>query len=122
MIVYHRTDAAKEILANGFRDAEASYGMGRMFRGVSFSADKPLDADEGARGSAVLFIEIPEEIFAGCECVEDGKPYREVLIPAELANRYPVQVCKECEVCTSEYGGSECWYCREELGNEGGVS
>ena len=30
----------------------------------------------------------PDEVLAEYEWVEDGKPYREFLIPAEIVNRY----------------------------------
>jgi hypothetical protein len=57
------------------------------FTGVWFS-DQPLDINEGAKEDCVLLIEIPEGVFAECEWVEEGKPYRESLIPAAIVNRY----------------------------------
>ena len=38
----------------------------------------------------MLAVDIPETMIAEYEWVEDGKPYREWLIPAEILNRYPV--------------------------------
>ena len=37
MLLYHRTDAASEILRHGFRDSQGSYGMDGL-------SDYPLDA------------------------------------------------------------------------------
>ncbi|MFQ5430437.1 MAG: hypothetical protein ACE5E1_09030 [Phycisphaerae bacterium] len=53
MIFYHRTDASAEILINGFRDGEGTYMTEIIHRGVWLS-DRPLDANEGAYGDAVL--------------------------------------------------------------------
>lgn len=40
------------------------------------------------RPNALLGVEIPEDIAIPFEFVEDGKTYREFLVPAELVNRY----------------------------------
>lgn len=56
-----------------------------LWRGVWFS-DVPLDGNEGAEGEDLLSVEIPDELFAEYEWIEDGKPYREALIPAEKVN------------------------------------
>jgi len=92
MNLYHRTYAADSILADGFKDAEGRYFTTKLFRGVWFSAE-PLDIDDGVDGDVLLSIEIPENLFAEYEWVEEGKPYRESLIPAEIVNKYgPPQV------------------------------
>ena len=60
---------------------------GIMHKGVWLS-DRPLDFGQGAKGKAVFLLEISDEVLAEYEWVEDGKPYREFLIPAEIVNRY----------------------------------
>jgi hypothetical protein len=85
--LYHRTFHAAAILAAGFRDGEDTYLTGHTFRGVWFS-DQPLGVNEGVAGNTVLTIEVREPIFEEYEWVEEGKGYRESLIPADLANRY----------------------------------
>lgn len=88
MKLFHRTYKAQAILAEGFKDATGTYGTGIEFTGVWFSANEPLDPNEGAWGDTVLVVEIPEDQIIEYEWVEEGKPYREFLIPAETVNRY----------------------------------
>ena len=103
-VFYHRTSAAKEILTEGFRDREALYGVigaNRTFRGVWLS-DRPLDAADLIDGDTLLKIEIPEKSLVDYEWVEEGKPFREWLVPAEIVNAFgPPTVCEdeeaECE-------------------------
>jgi hypothetical protein len=87
MKCYHNTFAAEEILANGFKDATGYYLTATLHTGVWF-ADRPLDVNEGADGDVLLAIDIPENLFAEYEWVEEGKGYREALIPAALVNPY----------------------------------
>ena len=91
MIFYHRTtaEAADLILRVGFRDTRGSYMTDREFEGVWMS-DRPLDSNEGACGNVLIRIDLdlaPDDL-ADYEWVEDGKPYREWLVPADLLNRY----------------------------------
>ena len=87
MRCYHRTaaHAAAAILADGFRDTDDYYMTGNLYRGVWVSTE-PLDANEGATGDTLLSIMIPEDVFAEYEWVEDTKPYREALVPADVLN------------------------------------
>lgn len=80
VIVYHRTHHVDEILRNGFRDGAGTYMTGHMQTGV-FVSDYPLDENEGARGDVVLALRIPDELFGEYEWIEEGKPYREAMIP-----------------------------------------
>jgi hypothetical protein len=91
MRVYHRTDHADAILRAGFRDVTGSYLTAGSHSGVWFS-NVPLDINEGADGRALLAVEMDEGVFAAHEWVEEGKGYREALVPAEVANRYPVEL------------------------------
>ena len=90
MKAYHRTYYSEEILRDGFLDATGTYltVSPEEFTGVWVS-DRPLDIYEGADGNVLLVLDIPEEIFAKYEWVEDGKPYREALVPAEILNILP---------------------------------
>lgn len=87
MKCFHRTPYGELILDEGFRDGEGTYMTGVMHNGVWLS-DRPLDFGQGAKGDDLLLLEIPDDVLAPCEWVEDGKPYREFLIPAEIVNRY----------------------------------
>ena len=90
MKLYHRTFFSAEILADGFKDGVGNYMTDLEWSGVWFS-DVPFDAFEGYDGGAedvLLTIEIPDEAITDYEWIEDGKPYREWLIPASIANQY----------------------------------
>lgn len=84
-IVWHRTqpEAADAILRDGFRDGTGNYLTNREHTGVWLS-DVPLDENEGAHGSALLRVEIDatEEELDRFEWIEEGKSFREWLIPA----------------------------------------
>jgi hypothetical protein len=91
-IFYHRTTdaSAKKILRKGFRDAVGTYGTGQMHQGVWLS-NIPLDCSNGAKGDFLLQIELPEQVvaeLADYEWIEDGKGYREWLVPAQLINNH----------------------------------
>ena len=82
MIVYHRTHHSDAILRDGFRDGYyvMPAPVGEL-HGVLVSAEWPLDENEGADGDAVLALEVPADLFADYEHVEEGKTYREAMIP-----------------------------------------
>lgn len=88
MKCYHRTtvESAERILSNGFVDTTGYYLTGHLHRGVWLSADAPLTCNEGAKGEIVLEVAIPEDVFEAYEWQEEGKPYREALIPAGTVN------------------------------------
>ncbi len=87
MLLYHRTNAGAAILADGFRDGTGSYMTDRTFSGVWLS-DQPLDEDEGASGSTLLSIDVPEATVVEFEWIEEGKGYREFLVPAAVVNQF----------------------------------
>jgi len=80
---------ANTILKEGFKDGSGSYGTGLVFSGVWFS-NYPLDINEGAKGDTLLSVDIPEFKVLQYEWQEEGKTYREFLIPASLVNDYAV--------------------------------
>ena len=85
---FHRTTrkAVNAILASGFRDRTGKYLTDRQWRGVWLS-DIPLDIDQGARGGVLLQVQLPPDLVEQYEWKEEGKPYREFLVPANLINR-----------------------------------
>ena len=89
MKVFHNTrrTAAEAIMSGGFIDAEGSHMTTNVYRGVWVS-NVPLDINEGADGDTLLSFELDESVFREYEWVEDEKPYRESLIPAEILNQY----------------------------------
>lgn len=90
MRLYHRTTSlnANNILVGGFSDGEGTYLTKQTWRGVWLS-DRILDENEGAGGDAIL--EVTSNIDSGTlsfyEWKEEGKSYREWLVPAELLNK-----------------------------------
>ena len=86
---YHRTSlaVAAAILQDGFRDHVGTYMTDQEFRGVWLS-DEPLDVNEGAIGDALLEIDLglEDDAIDRYEWIEEGKGYREWLIPAALIN------------------------------------
>lgn len=101
--LYHCTgDAvAAAIIADGFRDGTGSYLTSHQFTGVWF-ADRPLDVNDfGAMRSPgeqiVLEITAPDNGLEDWELVEEGKLYREWVIPAATANEWPRRLLSEDE-------------------------
>jgi hypothetical protein len=89
IFLFHRTTAerAVAILRDGFRDGSCTYLTDKIWTGVWFS-DQRLDSNEGAYGNVLLRVRlaITENEIADFEWIEEGKGYREWLIPARLIN------------------------------------
>jgi hypothetical protein len=87
MIFYHRTTAiaSEAILKEGFRDGVDYHGWGIVGVWVS---NYPLDCNEGAKGDDLLEVDckLNEAELADYEVIEEGKPYREWIVPAALLN------------------------------------
>jgi hypothetical protein len=94
MILFHRTNAAAahRILSDGFRDGVGAYMTAQEWSGVWLS-DVPLDANEGAFGGTLFRLDLPEEMIADYEWKEEGKGYREWLVPARLVNEKATGIC-----------------------------
>jgi hypothetical protein len=86
--VFHRTPFAEQISEVGFRDATGNYLTSNQYTGVWVS-DIALDINEGASGDGLFVVEIPEAVLTPYEWIEEGKPYREWLVPATLLNACP---------------------------------
>jgi hypothetical protein len=88
MILYHVTssESAAAIKRDGFRDTGGMTESGH--RGVWLS-DRPLDANEGAPYT-VIAVDLPLSMadLDQYEWKEEGKGYREWLIPAAIINKY----------------------------------
>jgi hypothetical protein len=78
-------EAAEAILSRGFRDGHGTYGTDVELCGVWLS-DRPLDANEGAWGDAVLAVNfsVPLTALADYEVIEEGRSYREWCVPARV--------------------------------------
>ena len=89
MKLFHRTDAARAIAANGFRDGRGTYltSPPTEHQGVWLS-NIPLDANEGAIGDTLFMVDIPEDVIAEYEWIDGYSPYREFLVPAAIVNRH----------------------------------
>jgi hypothetical protein len=97
-------EEAQRTLQIGFRDQRHNYGTDREWAGVWVSQE-PLDANEGTALAATALLEIelalPESAIADYEWVEDAKPHREWLVPAELLNAHAkVRLMSEAEETT----------------------
>ena len=90
MILYHVTSKknAHSILKHGFKDRTGHFLTGKTFKGVWLS-NRPLDCNEGVN-ECTSVLEITLSIngreLADYEWVEEGKSYREWLIPAVFIN------------------------------------
>jgi hypothetical protein len=94
---FHRTDDANAILSSGFKDGTGNYLTTNEYSGVWLS-NIPLDANEGAFGGTLLLVELDlaEADLAQFEWIEEGKGFREWLIPAALVNsKGKVQIVEE---------------------------
>jgi len=89
MKLYHITtrERVDAISKKGFKDQTGTYGTGIFHKGIWIS-NVPLDINEGAMGDVLFSFEIPEKIIASYEWIEEGKPYREFLVPAKILNTY----------------------------------
>lgn len=87
MTYFHRTTAsiALIIVANGFRNGRGTYLTQTEHEGVWISTEA-LGPNEGAHGDVVLTIEAPEQEIRRFEWIEEWKPYREFLVPADVLN------------------------------------
>jgi hypothetical protein len=99
MILYHRTDpqAAETILQQGCRAGSGEYMTPNTYSGVWLS-NVPLDENEGASGDILLEVttDFTESEIAQYEWMEEGKGYREVLIPAaEINSRVKIRIVED---------------------------
>ncbi len=89
LTLFHRTEAenAESILRSGFEDGHGKYLTANEYSGVWLS-DIPLDANEGAFGDTLLGVDLDlsEKELGQYEWIEEGKGFREFLIPAALIN------------------------------------
>jgi hypothetical protein len=93
---FHRTAAADKILSDGFRNGSGRYLTDEQHEGV-WLADRTLDEDPGAGAYTVLAVEVPESVVSDYEWVEDGKSYREFLVPADLLNQFGPPIVYEAD-------------------------
>ena len=87
MKLFHATEAYEQIERDGFRDGTGKYLTDFEFTGVWVSAE-PLD-DHPSPEARHFEIEVGDLNLEPFEWVEEGKPYREFLVPAEVLNQFP---------------------------------
>jgi hypothetical protein len=90
-------------LQGGFKDVEGAYMTSDLHRGVWVTFERPWDlviaGPPPGEDPALLVIDLPEPVFAEYEWIEEGKGYREALVPAAILNRYRVYRAWECDEC-----------------------
>lgn len=88
MRIFHRTakTTASVIMNEGFSDNEEKYLSDFAWRGVWVS-DRPPCAEQVPE-NALLTLEIPAELFAEYEWLQEEDSARGSLIPAIILNRY----------------------------------
>jgi hypothetical protein len=95
--LYHVTgeETARKILADGFLDGDPPPGFDvgeatySLLRGVWLS-NRPLESSEGVQGKTVLIVQfrIGVRRFSRFEVIEEGKTYREWVMPAAFIARH----------------------------------
>jgi cyanophycinase len=85
--LYHRTAASGTILRTGFVDSLENPRRDGAWEGSWFS-DEPLSPEEGPAGDDVLVLEVPVPVAERYEWRDPSKPYRQFVLPREVANRY----------------------------------
>jgi hypothetical protein len=85
--LYHRTAAAEDILRLGFMDSMENRSRDGAWEGSWFS-DTPLSTTEGPDGNTFLVLDVPRDIVERFEWPDGSKPYREFVLPREIANRF----------------------------------
>ena len=84
----NRPESGRTDPRDGFKDGSGYYLTDRKWSGVWLS-NVPLDGNEGARGDVLLAVSLrikSAELRAKYEWIEEGKGYREFLIPAAVVN------------------------------------
>jgi hypothetical protein len=86
---FHGTSraAARAILSEGWRDGRGKYLTDTEHTGVWLS-DRPNDQEMAAMDGILLVVEVPALLVEPPEWIEEGKEYREFLVPAALLNSH----------------------------------
>ncbi len=87
MLLFYRSDHAKTIITEGFRDESPLQGEDPNLIGCLFSTD-PFDESIRANGCMILFLDMPRVIFSQYIQPRLSQYCRTALIPAEVANQY----------------------------------
>ena len=98
-------EAAQSIRTNGFRDGSGRYMTTKQHTGVWFTDDDE-DAMQGMCGATHLSIstKLSEKDIEEYEWIEDGKGYREWLIPAQVINPSIGALCIEDALVHPSWG------------------
>lgn len=115
-MVFHRTDEPRgeAILRDGFRDATGRWGfvVDEPLTGVWVTFDEPWDEVVSPRGEFLIAIDAPVDLLAEYEWVEEGRGYREALVPAEVLNRHSMRRVWQCADCGTLTDARLCPDCR----------
>ena len=107
--LFHVTtsEVATLILRDGFRESHSCYMTATEHQGVWLS-DHVLDANEDTWGDTVLAVKfvIPLAALADYEWIEEGKGYREWLVPARLVQEHATVSMSEGDVKSAR--GANC--------------
>jgi hypothetical protein len=94
MDLYHQTSraAAESIIASGFRNGTGYYLTARKHSGVWLTDD--LDPFQGTMGDTTLRVslDVDDTALTRFEWIEEGKGYREWLIPAKWLKRHSTEI------------------------------
>ncbi len=96
-LLFHTTDAADEILSDGFRDGHGDYGI--LVSGV-FLSSQPSGVSDGATGDRILQVEVPDDVpLDEYAIIEEGHAVWEWCVPSEVVNtRARVRLLTDDEV------------------------
>ena len=88
MRLYHVSDHAEIILKEGFQDDPGFYRGSKLHRGVWLFAEPPAEGPQESATLRTVVVQIPDEVAARYEWLEEQVPQRRFLIPARVVNRY----------------------------------
>jgi cyanophycinase len=83
--LFHRTASAQEIFRKGFLDSLENGSRDGAWEG-SWFADEPLSTSDGPDGDTFLVLDVPRSVVEPFEWVDPEKPYREFILPRDVAN------------------------------------
>jgi hypothetical protein len=88
--LYHRSRAAEAILRDGFVGGSGTYLTNSHFEDVVWLSDSSELGNQEVPDGAVFQVDVPVGVGLDVwEVVEEGKPFREWAIPADVVNAWP---------------------------------
>jgi hypothetical protein len=95
--LYHSTnqEAAKAILSGGFIDRTGTYGTDCDWSGVWLSNQRRSELDGAPSAAVILEVNIAAKFVTKYEWKEEGRRYREFLVPAATLNAHGSVRCSD---------------------------